>query len=85
MEVKRHDKYVKFDVYINDEDEIPSKKFQVRAEYAGSFVNVPHKHKIGEEHGHKTTFRVGLTELIEELGLMMMMVLQLVWFQELEG
>ncbi|CAO2823812.1 unnamed protein product [Amaranthus hypochondriacus] len=68
VEVKRHDKYVKFDVYINDEDDIPSKKFQVKAEYAGSFVNVPHKHKHGEEHGHKTTFRVGLTELIEELG-----------------
>ncbi|CAO2823814.1 unnamed protein product [Amaranthus hypochondriacus] len=68
VEVKRHDKYVKFDVYINDEDEIASKKFQVKAEYAGSFVNVPHKHKHGEEHGHKTTFRVGLTELIEELG-----------------
>ncbi|KAK9714727.1 hypothetical protein RND81_06G115100 [Saponaria officinalis] len=64
------DIYVKFDVYINDEDDIPTKKTQIRTEYAGSFVNVPHKHKHG---GHsksmmKTTFRVGLSEIIDDLG-----------------
>ncbi|KNA17669.1 hypothetical protein SOVF_077810 [Spinacia oleracea] len=69
VDVKRHEEYVKFDVYINDEDDVPSKKMQVKAEYAGSFVNVPHKHKHGEDkHKMETTFRVGLTEIIDELG-----------------
>ncbi|KMT04316.1 hypothetical protein BVRB_8g183910 [Beta vulgaris subsp. vulgaris] len=69
VDVLRHDKYAKFDVYINDEDDVPSKKMQVKAEYAGSFVNVPHRHKQGEDkHKLTTTFRVGLTELIQELG-----------------
>ncbi|KAK7331904.1 hypothetical protein VNO80_28647 [Phaseolus coccineus] len=55
---------VKFDVYINDEDDVaggPSK-----AEFAGSFVNVPHKHK----HKHtkmKTNLKLGITELLEDL------------------
>ncbi|KAL9234088.1 hypothetical protein vseg_008997 [Gypsophila vaccaria] len=61
--------YVKFDVYVNDEDDVPTKKTQIRTEYAGSFVNVPHEHK---HDGHikmmKTTFRLGLTEIIEDLG-----------------
>lgn len=69
VDVKRHEEYVKFDVYINDEDDVPSKRNQMKAEYAGSFVNVPHKHKHGEDkHLMETTFRVGLTELIDELG-----------------
>ena len=55
---------VKFDVYINDEDDVaggPSK-----AEFAGSFVNVAHKHK----HKHKkmkTNLRLGISELLEDL------------------
>ncbi|XVF87527.1 hypothetical protein PTKIN_Ptkin18bG0127300 [Pterospermum kingtungense] len=43
------DKMIKFDVYINDEDDTiigPD-----NTEFAGSFVNVPHKHK----HGKKMT------------------------------
>ncbi|XP_014517171.1 polyphenol oxidase, chloroplastic-like [Vigna radiata var. radiata] len=56
---------VKFDVYINDEDDVaggPSK-----AEFAGSFVSVAHKHK----HKHrkmKTNLRLGISELLEDLG-----------------
>ncbi|XP_021740528.1 polyphenol oxidase, chloroplastic-like [Chenopodium quinoa] len=71
VDVKKHDEYVKFDVYINDEDVVPSKKMQVKAEYAGSFVNVPHRHTHGNNKGNhdlETTFRVGLTQLIEQLG-----------------
>jgi len=55
---------VKFDVYINDEDDVaggPSK-----AEFAGSFMNVAHKHK----HKHKkmkTNLRLGISELLEDL------------------
>ena len=63
------DVYVKFDVYVNDEDDIPSKKTRVKTEYAGSFVNVPHKHKHNKESKKmKTSLRLGLTDLIEELG-----------------
>ncbi|KAL9234090.1 hypothetical protein vseg_008998 [Gypsophila vaccaria] len=63
------DVYIKFDVYVNDEDDVPTKKTQIRTEYAGSFVNVPHKHKHGTHSKMmKTTFRLGLTEIIEDLG-----------------
>ncbi|KAL2931955.1 Polyphenol oxidase chloroplastic [Bienertia sinuspersici] len=72
VEVLRDDKYVKFDVYINDEDDVITKKMQVKAEYAGSYVNVPHRHTHGpngnNDHKMETTLRLGLTELIEELG-----------------
>ncbi|KNA02775.1 hypothetical protein SOVF_215460 [Spinacia oleracea] len=67
----RHDLYSKFDVYINDEDEHPTKENRIRAEYAGSYVNVPHKHnEHGPEHDNnmmKTTLKLGLTDLIEDL------------------
>ncbi|XP_021726627.1 polyphenol oxidase, chloroplastic-like [Chenopodium quinoa] len=70
----RHDLYSKFDVYVNDEDEIPTKENRARTEYAGSYVNVPHKHhnKKGD-HGNnnlmmKTTMKLGLTDLIGDLG-----------------
>lgn len=62
------DIYVKFDVHVNDEDEVPSKKTRVLTEFAGSFVNVPHKHHKEGQHGMKTALRLGLTALIEELG-----------------
>ena len=56
---------MKFDVYINDEDDVaygPSK-----AEFVGSFVSVAHKHK----HKHKkmkTNLRLGISELLKNLG-----------------
>ncbi|XVE51291.1 hypothetical protein DITRI_Ditri02bG0028300 [Diplodiscus trichospermus] len=57
------DQLVKFDVYINDEDDTMIGPHNT--EFAGSFVNVPHKHK----HGKKITtrLRLGLTDLLEEL------------------
>ncbi|THG19463.1 polyphenol oxidase, chloroplastic-like [Camellia sinensis] len=63
IEVDR-DVFVKFDVFINDEHEVvigPN-----NTEFAGSFVNVPHKHKHGKKI--KTILRLGITELLEELG-----------------
>lgn len=56
-------KALKFDVYINDEDD--SLSSPDKTEFAGSFVNVPHKHK----HGKKMTtcFRLALTDLLEDL------------------
>nr|BAM15846.1 hypothetical protein [Portulaca oleracea] len=68
VESKAHE-FSKFDVYVNDEDEYLTKENRVRTEYAGSFVNVPHKHKTGgKEHKMNTTLRFGLTDLIEDLG-----------------
>ncbi|KAL2931927.1 Polyphenol oxidase chloroplastic [Bienertia sinuspersici] len=68
VESKR-DVYSKFDVYINDEDEAPTKESRSQTEYAGSFVNVPHKNKRGSEGNvMTTTVKFGLTDLIEDLG-----------------
>ncbi|KAG5561575.1 hypothetical protein RHGRI_004578 [Rhododendron griersonianum] len=63
IEVER-DVFVKFDVLINDEDEATSGAH--KTEFAGSFVNVPHKH---EHHKKiKTKLRLGISELLEDLG-----------------
>ena len=63
------DKFVKFDVYVNDEDETPSKKNRLKSEYAGSYVHIPHVHRHGGKNKKvKNSFRVGLTDLIEDLG-----------------
>ncbi|KAI4296685.1 hypothetical protein L6164_036626 [Bauhinia variegata] len=56
---------VKFDVYINDEDDVPASR-PFNTEFAGSFVNVPHIH----QHKNKnivTCLRLGLTDLLEDL------------------
>ncbi|KMT04315.1 hypothetical protein BVRB_8g183900 [Beta vulgaris subsp. vulgaris] len=65
----RADVYSKFDVYVNDEDEHPTIENRTQTEYAGSFVNVPHRHSGNdhEQHLKTTTVRFGLTELIEDL------------------
>ncbi|THG02474.1 hypothetical protein TEA_022444 [Camellia sinensis var. sinensis] len=57
------DVFVKFDVLINDEHEVIGPD---NTEFAGSFVNVPHKHKHGKKI--KTMLRLGIAELLEELG-----------------
>ena len=59
---------VKFDVFINDEDDkqIRPDNTPSNTEFAGSFVSVPHSHK----HKNKdiiTCLRLGLTDLLEEL------------------
>lgn len=63
IEVER-DVFVKFDVLINDEDEATSGAH--KTEFAGSFVNVPHKH--GHHKKIKTKLRLGISELLEDLG-----------------
>ncbi|KAJ8760511.1 hypothetical protein K2173_015178 [Erythroxylum novogranatense] len=54
----------KFDVFINDEDE--TNTTPDNTEFAGSFVNVPHKHK--GMNTMTTCLRLGITELLEDLG-----------------
>ncbi|XP_004293528.1 PREDICTED: polyphenol oxidase, chloroplastic-like [Fragaria vesca subsp. vesca] len=54
---------VKFDVYVNDEDDLPSGPD--KSEFAGSFVSVPHRHKHTKKIN--TVLRLGLTDLLEDL------------------
>ncbi|KAL5576783.1 hypothetical protein UlMin_018482 [Ulmus minor] len=54
---------VKFDVYVNDEDESGPEK----SEFAGSFVSVPHGNKRGKTT-LKTCLRLGITDLLEDVG-----------------
>lgn len=54
---------VKFDVYVNDEDDLPSGPD--KSEFAGSFVSVPHKHRHGKKS--KASLKLGLTDLLEDL------------------
>ncbi|KAL6990761.1 Polyphenol oxidase II, chloroplastic [Sarracenia purpurea var. burkii] len=57
IEVER-DVFVKFDVFVNDEEE--AKSGPEKSEFAGSFVNVPpHKHKHHTKI--KTRLRLGTT------------------------
>nr|APO14262.1 polyphenol oxidase 3 [Luffa aegyptiaca] len=56
-------KAIKFDVFINDEDDKEIRPDNT--EFAGSFVNVPHKH--GHKKNVKTGLRLGITELLEDL------------------
>ncbi|KMT04311.1 hypothetical protein BVRB_8g183860 [Beta vulgaris subsp. vulgaris] len=63
----RSDVYSKFDVYVNDEDESPTMENRTQTEYAGSFVNVPHRHGGKDGHLKMTTVKFGLSELIDDL------------------
>ncbi|XP_057499817.1 polyphenol oxidase, chloroplastic-like [Actinidia eriantha] len=63
IEVDR-EAFVKFDVFINDEDEKVIRPDN--SEFAGSFVNVPRKSKTGSSK-LKTCLRLGITELLEDL------------------
>ncbi|KAM7495338.1 hypothetical protein LguiB_029947 [Lonicera macranthoides] len=57
------EKYVKFDVIINDEDEIGNTPD--KSEFAGSFAQLPHKIKSGETI--KTSLSLCIAELLEDL------------------
>ncbi|XP_023763391.1 polyphenol oxidase, chloroplastic [Lactuca sativa] len=72
IEINRNE-FVKFDVFINDEDEETAAGGGAeKAECAGSFVNVPHKHRNGHSGDggkvKKTQLRIGISELLEDLG-----------------
>lgn len=57
---------VKFDVFINDEDDKVIKP--INTEFAGSFVNVPHSSHDHKKKKTNSCLRVGLTDLLEDLG-----------------
>ncbi|KAL4585577.1 hypothetical protein LXL04_010200 [Taraxacum kok-saghyz] len=72
IEIKR-DEFVKFDVLINDEDEVVvGGGGAEKAERAGSFVNMPHRHRDGNDgdggNMKRTRLRIGISELLENLG-----------------
>ncbi|GJX76375.1 polyphenol oxidase, chloroplastic-like protein [Tanacetum coccineum] len=72
IEVK-NDEFVKFDVFINDEDDvIGTGSGAEKTEFAGSFVKVPHKQRQevgdGSEKLITTKLRLGISELLEGLG-----------------
>ncbi|CAI9787692.1 unnamed protein product [Fraxinus pennsylvanica] len=56
-------KFVKFDIFVNDEDDKIDELD--KSEYAGTFAQVPHSHKGPKKI--KTSIRLGLTELLEDL------------------
>lgn len=58
------DKAVKFDVFINDEDEKVIRPSNT--EFAGSFVSLPHTH-LHRNMNVRTCFKLGLTDLLEDL------------------
>ncbi|CAN1327120.1 Polyphenol oxidase, chloroplastic [Linum perenne] len=59
-------KLVKFDIAINDEDNgVPAGPQDT--EFAGTFVNVPHKKKIGGASMCKTSMKIGITSLLDDL------------------
>ncbi|KAL0306666.1 UNVERIFIED_CONTAM: Polyphenol oxidase, chloroplastic [Sesamum radiatum] len=55
-------KFVRFEVYINDEDDKADEIID-KAEYAGCYSQVPHKNSTKV----KSKIRLGLTELLEDL------------------
>ncbi|KAF4399234.1 hypothetical protein G4B88_022317 [Cannabis sativa] len=56
---------VKFDVYINDEDD-EAISGPEKSEFAGSFATVPHNPEGG--HNIKTELNLGISELLEDIG-----------------
>ncbi|KAK4338117.1 hypothetical protein RND71_042604 [Anisodus tanguticus] len=68
--------YIRFDVFINEDEGVKAKVLD-RAEYVGSFANLPHKHD-GVASGQNTaatstttpaTMSLAITEILEDLGL----------------
>ena len=55
---------VKFDVYVNDEDQ-DSTSGPDKSEFAGSFVSVPHNTKSKEKTN--TSLKLGITDLLEDI------------------
>ena len=55
------DKFVKFDVHVDDDEERLSNPDET--EFVGSFVNVPH----GHGHNITTTFKVAISKVLENL------------------
>ncbi|KAM6585249.1 hypothetical protein CsatB_012251 [Cannabis sativa] len=61
------DEPVKFDIYINDEDDDAITGPQ-KAEFAGSFSTVVHKSKVGVQSCDQMKLNIGISDLLEDIG-----------------
>ncbi|KAL9243663.1 hypothetical protein vseg_017523 [Gypsophila vaccaria] len=66
FDLPKMEEFVKFDVYINEKDDDPNKLTRINTQYAGSFANMPIRRM--RESAMSLTFTVGLTDLIDDLG-----------------
>nr|CCA94610.1 polyphenol oxidase precursor [Taraxacum officinale] len=58
------EKFVKFDVFVNDKDDVTASTAE-ESEFAGSFAQLPHNH--GDKMLMTSSARFGLTELLEDI------------------
>ncbi|KAI3509708.1 hypothetical protein L1887_25222 [Cichorium endivia] len=58
-------KFVKFDVFVNDKDDVPASSAS-ESEFVGSFAQLPHHHR--HKKLMRSAARFGLTELLEDIG-----------------
>nr|AFJ79642.1 chloroplast polyphenol oxidase [Solanum melongena] len=62
--------YVRFDVFLNVDSNVNADELD-KAEFAGSYTNLPHVHRVGENTDHvaTATLQLAITELLEDIGL----------------
>ncbi|XP_055820809.1 polyphenol oxidase B, chloroplastic-like [Solanum dulcamara] len=63
-------KYIRFDVYLNVDKNVDADRLD-KAEFAGTYSSLPHVHKVGhpDDHEATATFKLAITELLEDIGL----------------
>ncbi|KAJ4975808.1 hypothetical protein NE237_000914 [Protea cynaroides] len=65
----KNDEFVKFDVFINEDD--PTASGPEKTEFAGSFVHIPYMESHGMKKKKKTlgtVLKIGISELLDEVG-----------------
>ncbi|PHU29006.1 Polyphenol oxidase F, chloroplastic [Capsicum chinense] len=60
--------YVRFDVFLNVDKTVNADELD-KAEFAGSYTSLPHVHGDNTTHVTSVTFRLAITELLEDIGL----------------
>ncbi|KAL3330692.1 hypothetical protein AABB24_034485 [Solanum stoloniferum] len=61
--------YIRFDVFLNVDNNVNANELD-KAEFAGSYTNLPHVHRAGEtNHIATVDFQLAITELLEDIGL----------------
>ncbi|KAH0742292.1 hypothetical protein KY290_035335 [Solanum tuberosum] len=61
-------KYVRFDVFLNVDKTVNADELD-KAEFAGSYTSLPHVHGNNTNHVTSVTFKLAITELLEDNGL----------------
>ncbi|CAN4128293.1 unnamed protein product [Withania somnifera] len=60
--------YIRFDVFLNVDDSVDA-TFLNKKEFAGSYTSLPHVHTAEDCHIANATFKLAITELLEDIGL----------------